>query len=132
MKGGLLPAIVIIGGYLAFEAHVMNKASHRLEPLYLYDQFVIAGEAATRCAESPPAQQEQFARNLAATERRTLAALSKAQPEIPEATLVADLAERRAAREAETAAEIARLGCDAPETRAMLKRYEIRAARRLG
>jgi hypothetical protein len=132
VKSGIIPVVILIGGYLAFEAHLMHKAAYRLEPLYLYDQFVIAGEAVARCGDPPAAELDQFIRNLQATERRTLAALRESRPDTPDDALAAELAERRAGREAETAAEIERLGCDAPETRAMLKRYEIRAARRLG
>jgi hypothetical protein len=132
VKSGLIPIVVLIGGYLAFEAHVLNKAAYRLEPLYLYDQFVIAGEAAVRCGDPPAAELDQFTRNLKATERRTLAALRESRPDTADDALAAELAARRATRVAETSAEIERLGCDAPETRAMLKRYEIRAARRLG
>lgn len=128
----MIPAILIIGGLLAFEAHTWRKAAYRMEPLHMYDQFVIVGEAAERCGDPTPELREQFARNLEARERRTLEALVEERPDTTEAALVAELAERRAERERETVAEIEQYGCDSTEIRMLLKRYEIRATRRLG
>jgi hypothetical protein len=128
----MLPAVLIIGGLLAFEAHTWRKAAYRMEPLYMYDQFVTAGVAARRCGDYPAELREQFARNLRAREDRTLAALAEERPHTSADEIAAEIAARRAEGEREVAAEIERNGCDSSEIRTLLKRYEIRASRRLG
>jgi hypothetical protein len=132
MKGALWPLLILGGGYVLVEGFLLHKAAHRLEPMYLYEQYVAAGEAMARCGDSDAERLAIFVHNRAAARDRVARELADSEPAPASAGIDSRLQRRSDALRAETAALVGRVGCDHAEVKTLLKRFEIRSRRRIG
>jgi len=118
---------LVVSGYLGFEIYTLKRLGYRTEPLFIYDRFLESRYGAQACGDLDPERLKKFERNLAAVERRALRDLGEADAQAGEQEITAKLASRRAGVEAETAALIAREGCDSIEAFKLKKSFENRA-----
>ncbi len=119
--------LIAIGGLAAIELYTWSKAKHRMEPIYIFDQFALAHHTVNRCGTPEPGQRQRFLRNLELTTVRTIKLLLGRNAD-QSAEQVAEMLEARdAAREQEVEALIAAGGCTDPQIKTYLKRFEIRA-----
>jgi hypothetical protein len=129
---GAIPAAVLITGYLAFELFTLQKAAHRMEPRYLFEQYVAAGRATELCGQPSQAQLERFEHNRRFARTRAASDLRERDGTLTDAEVDAQLetmiVETRGAVD-ELAAQV---GCDDLQLKTLLKRFEIRARRFIG
>ena len=115
--------ILVVVVYLGFELFGLHKARDRMEPGYVFNEFVGARRAAEACGVKD-SQKAAFVRNFVAVKARALDALLAAEPDTDAAAL---LATREQAREAEVDALIAAQSCGGKEVWRLLKLHEIRS-----
>ena len=115
--------ILVVVVYLGFELFGLHKARDRMEPGYVFNEFVGARRAAEACGVKD-SQKAAFERNFVAVKARALDALLAAEPDTDAAAL---LATREQAREAEVDALIAAQSCGGKEVWRLLKLHEIRS-----
>lgn len=121
----ILPAVVIVGAYLAFEAVAAANARPRMEADHIYPRLVQARVAAERCGGLPAAQVADFERVLERArdrlQREKAEADSLRGPDAVEAAIAA--LTRRA--EEEAAAALEPEGCEGAAARSLLRRHRI-------
>lgn len=124
--------ILFVAAYLLVEMYTLEKAKHRLEPLYILDQFLLANHAVDKCGNPSEQQMQRFRRNLEAVIRRTQKKLAESNPDKSAAQIKQIIDARKKAREQEVEAIIEQGDCTDPRMRTLLKRFEIRARLRVG
>jgi hypothetical protein len=124
--------LLVLAGYIGFELYALHRTSYRIEPAYIFDQFLSAHHAVVKCGNPGPGQLEQFRRNLRSVAGRAAEALRGEYPEQSLADIEAMINERSRQREREVDAIIEAGGCADPQIKTLLKRFEIRARLRVG
>lgn len=64
MKSGTVIALVVLTGYIGFEAYAVRKARYRTEPAYIYNMLVEAKAAAELCDTGDPELLGKFDKTL--------------------------------------------------------------------
>jgi hypothetical protein len=124
--------LLVLAGYIGFELYALHRTSYRVEPAYIFDQFLSAHHAAVECGQPHPKQLEQFRRNLRSVAGRAAKDLQEKYPEKSAADIEAMIDQRSRQREGEVDAIIEAGGCADPQIKTLLKRFEIRARLRVG
>jgi hypothetical protein len=127
INAGAIIAGAVVIGYLGFEIYSLKRLGYRTEPLFIYDRFVEARYGALACGDIDESRLAKFDQNLSSVERRALRDLREVNAQAGERQIAAMLASRRADVEADTAALIAREGCDSIEAFKLNKSFENRA-----
>lgn len=120
-----LPAVLIIGAYLAFEAVAAANARPRMEADHIYPRLVEARVAGERGGGIPPEQAAGFDRVLERARDRLERELASGEPPLEGAAIEARVA--ALARDAETRASAAldTDGCEGSNARSLLRRHRI-------
>jgi len=124
--------LIAIGGLASIELYTWSKAKHRMEPIYIFDQFSLANHAVERCGNPEPGQRKRFLRNLEVTTARTAKDLRQRHAEKTNEQVAEMLKARDRQREQEIEALVEAGDCADPEIEKYLKRFEIRAKLRVG
>jgi hypothetical protein len=132
MKQGYVPAVILVLGYAAFEGYAFHRAGHRLDPLYRYDQFSAAGEAATLCHNPEAERHANFIHNERSARDRARGALREQGPQRSAGAIELQMRTRREKQEQAVRAIVADRGCHDPQIKTLLKRFENRSRRRFG
>ena len=121
----ILPAVVIVGAYLAFEAVAAANARPRMEPDHIYPRLVEARVAAERCGGIPAAQVVGFERVLDRARDRLQRELAEADPPPAGTAVEAEIAALTRRAEGEAAAALDPEGCEGAAARSLLRRHRI-------
>jgi hypothetical protein len=124
--------ILVVAGYIGFELFALQRTKYRTEPLYIFDQFLLAHHAVTKCGSPEAGRLVQFRRNLRSVAARAARELAESSPESSPEQIEQMISARNAEREREVEAIVRAQGCDGPEIKTLLKRFEIRARLRVG
>ena len=127
MKPGTFLIILILLAYFGFEIFAISRVSYRMEPMYIFERFVAADRAMTRCGQPGSAMRSNFARNRASVRQRAKRELLKQNPAETAETIDRQLSEVIQSQETEVNALIDKLGCDDIEIFKLIKGYENRA-----
>jgi hypothetical protein len=128
----VIPFLLIVLGYVSFELFALQKTKHRVDPIYIFDQFLAANHAVMKCGRPEDGQLEQFRRNLKSVAARAAKALHERNPEKSTEQIDRMIKLRDDEREQEVDAIIEAQGCSDPHINTLLKRFEIRARLRVG
>ncbi|MEM1436370.1 MAG: hypothetical protein AAGG11_20135 [Pseudomonadota bacterium] len=124
--------VLLVGGYLAFEATHIYRFSHRMEPAYILDEFVVADRAVELCGDVAADKRSRFLKNLDIVRRRALAELETAPDPGTEGPHAQEaLVERVRQKEAEVEQHVAEHGCSDSQVWRWLKLHEIRGRLRV-
>lgn len=121
----ILPAVLIIGAYLGFEAVAAANARPRMEADHIYPRLVEARVAAERCGEIPAAQVAGFQRVLDRARDRLQRELAAGDPPLAPEAVEAEIATLTRGAEAEASAELDAAGCEGSAARGLLRRHRI-------
>ena len=121
----LLPFLLIVAAYVAFEFHAMSKAAYRMEPLYVFDQHASADQAQRLCGTAKAGAVGQFERNFVAVQRRATKGMQDDEPGVGVEAITRNLLERRANRFEEIGVLYAEEGCEGKQMRVWLRRFDI-------
>ena len=132
MSKGPLIAVLVVLGYIGFEAYSVHRVGYRMEAPYIFDQFVSAYRAASVCRTPEAEQQQKFLRNLSSVTKRAEKAWAKTQTGASPDAVERTAATRRKAAEEEVDALIETRGCEDMEVWKLLRRFEIYAKLNLG
>lgn len=116
--------LVIALVYFGFEIVVASRNGYRMEPEYVFGEFVSAAEAVSRCGTLKPVDAEKFNANFSYARRRAVAASIEKQPGEPAEAAEAVIAARESAVIEEVDNLVSELGCDDVELFGLRKRYE--------
>jgi hypothetical protein len=128
----MLPFIALVVGYIAFELYAVQKTKYRIDPVYIFDQFLSAHYAVRKCGNPENGQLQQFLRNLESVTARAANKLHERHPEKSTQEIDRMIAAQRTSREQEVEAIVKANGCSDPQITTLLKRFEIRARLRVG
>lgn len=132
MNKGAVLALVGLIGYLGFELYAVRKNGYRMEPTYIFSQYVAAGRAVALCGAPEGADTARFARNLDNVRRRAQMALKKTNPEFAPPEIEQEL-ERLTATSVSAVDDVVRSdGCQGREIWKQRRRYEIYARTNTG
>jgi hypothetical protein len=127
MRTGPVIAVLVLAGYVGFEAWAVKRSGHLIEPANIFDQYIAIDQAAGRCGAPDEKQRKDFERNLAAVTRRARADLAESNATEPADLLDQRLRERADARRAGVDAVIDNQGCESKEIWKLVKLHEQRA-----
>lgn len=130
-KATLGLTVLLIAGYIGFEATHVYRFKHRMETGYILDELVVADRAVELCGEVPEAQRERFLHNLGVMRRRALAELEAAGGSEPDAAVEPTLEARLDEKRAEVEAHVAEYGCSDSQVWRWMKLHEVRARLRV-
>ena len=125
-KGGIL-FLLLAAGYVGFELYILQQTGYRTEPLFIFDKFVTADQAAARCPGPDAGQRERFARNLQSVRRRAMREVAETNPQWAPPKVERTIAERAAQKRGEVDAMVDARGCDDSAVWELLKGFENRA-----
>ncbi len=129
MKTGNILFVLIVLGYFALEAYVASRVAYRMEPDYIFSEYVTAARAVELCGSLKPVDAENFQANYNYVKQRAIDA--EEQPtESSESTGPSSL-EQEAAGRREVEALVDELGCKDIELFKLRKRYENLARQNL-
>lgn len=117
-----LAFVIIVIGYIGFEAHVISRNAYRMEPIFIFGTFVDASQAIERCGPLKPVDSDKFNANL-----NYMKHLAQADTQEDAATIDAQENERRRLVDD----LVSEFGCDHIELFQLRKRYEQLARRNL-
>lgn len=118
--------ILIVVVYLGFELFGLHKARNRMEPGYVFNEFVGARRAVALCPDEAR-ETADFERNFKAVTERAISALAESSPDSTIELITSQVNSQRKTRESEVAALVAAEGCDSKTVWRLLKLYEIRS-----
>ena len=127
MNIGTIIAVVVVIGYIAFEVSTLYQLRHRMEPLYVFDEFVTADRATAKCGAPGPEERDDFLRNFAVVERNALADLAETSPNDSTEAHSAMLEQLRNDRIQEVDLFIEENGCQDQMAWRWVKLHEVRA-----
>jgi hypothetical protein len=127
MRTGPVIAILILAGYVGFEAWVVKRSGHLIEPLNIFDQYIAIDRAATACGALDEDQRKDFQRNLDAVTRRARDDLAQIHATEPASAIDRRLRDRADVQRASVDAVIGAGGCQSKEIWKLLKLHEQRA-----
>ena len=116
--------LIIALGYFGFEMVVASRNGYRMEPEYVFGEFVSAAQAISQCGPLKPVDAEKFNANYRYARRRAVAAVTEKQPGKPAAAIEATVQAQEAAGREEVRNLVDELGCDDVELFGLRKRYE--------
>ncbi len=131
MKKEAFFGLLVVAGYIALEGYAAKRAAHRMEPLFIFDQFIRSDRAVEVCGGHHQETLSRFERNLEGVRRHAVRDLAKSHPEASAQTLEAMAQTRAEEKRAEVDAEIAAEGCDGTSLFAHRKRFGIWANKRV-
>jgi hypothetical protein len=132
MKPIPILVVLVVAGYVGFELFALQRTKYRTEPLYIFDQFLLAHHAVTKCGSPGEGRLAQFRRNLRSVAARAARELAESNPESSPEQIERMIDARDAEREREVDAIVQAKGCEDPQIKTLLKRFEIRARLRVG
>lgn len=132
MKKEALVGILVVAGYVGLEGYAASRAAHRMEPLFIFDQFIRADRAVEVCGGHDETTRERFARNLEVVRRNAERDLADAHPKADPGDAEAMAKARANEKRAEVDAEIDAEGCDGKAVWTHRKRFEIWSRKNLG
>ena len=124
MKGGVLVFVLLMVGFFGMEMYAAKRNSYRMQPDYIYAQFVGAAHAVDLCAVDTSENRVRFDRNRDYARQRAAAMLA----ENAGADATAQLTALEATTRDEAAALLAEKGCDDMAAWRLLKRYDLLAS----
>ena len=116
--------LVIALGYFGFELLVASRNGYRMEPEFVFGEFVGAAQAIDQCGPLKPVDAEKFNANFRYARRRAVDAVAEKQPGEPAAASEAAVQAQEAAGRKEVEKLVEALGCDDVELFGLRKRYE--------
>lgn len=122
-----LPFLLCFGAYIGLELFAARSVGYRFEATWILDQFAAEAEAVARCGGKEPDRLARFQRNYDVVVRRAQRELAELEEAGDAEAIAAEVEAQRRAREAEVAAIVAEAGCDDPQIRTLLKRFDIHA-----
>ncbi|MEM9152337.1 MAG: hypothetical protein AAGB19_18035 [Cyanobacteria bacterium P01_F01_bin.3] len=131
MRVSTIIAILFVGGYIAFELTAIHRNQYRLEPVFIFQEFVTADQAVQRCGDPDVSERENFLNNLAAVRANALADISMRSLEDDDASNSNELAALRDAKIIEVNEFIDVNGCDDQTVWRWVKLHEVRSRLRL-
>lgn len=118
--------ILVVVVYLGFELFGLHKARDRMEPGYVFNEFVGARHAVALCADGER-RNADFERNFNAVTERAIRALAESSLDSTIEQATARVSLQQKTRESEVDALVAAEGCDGEQVWRLLKLYEIRS-----
>ncbi|MEM8564508.1 MAG: hypothetical protein AAGF57_19870 [Pseudomonadota bacterium] len=131
MRVSTIVAILFVGGYIAFELTAIHRNQYRLEPVFIFEEFVTADQAAQRCGEPDDNERQAFLSNYAVVRANALADLSVLGARDEELSNSDELDALYAAKVLEVNAFIDANGCDDQTVWRWVKLHEVRSKLRL-
>lgn len=123
MKSGVVLAAIAVIGFLAFELYAATRNGYRMEPAFVFGEFVEARRGSQRCAAPTNEQQEQFDHNYAWARYRAGNDRAEADPAPSRTEIDAWLASREAELVAAVDARVDELDCKHPDVRKLVLRF---------
>ncbi|MEM1154529.1 MAG: hypothetical protein AAGI44_10325 [Pseudomonadota bacterium] len=127
MRFSTIVAILFVGGYIAFELTAIHRNQYRLEPVFIFEEFVTADQAAQRCGDPDASERKDFLSNLAAVRANALEDLSVRNVEDDDSSNNGELDALRDAKVMDVNAFIDANGCDDPTVWRWVKLHEVRS-----
>ena len=122
-----LPFMLVFAVYIGMEMVAAHRIGYRMDATWSLDQYAAEAVAIEACAEPDPDRLARFHRNFEVLVRRAERELGELEGAGDAETIAAEVAARRAAREAEVTAIIAEAGCEDPRIVTHVKRFAIHA-----
>ncbi len=116
--------LVIALGYFGFEIVVASRNAYRMEPEYVFGEFVSAAQAVSQCGPLKQVDAEKFNANYRYARRRAVTAGVEKRPDEPVAASEAAVQAQEAAGRDEVEKLVEELGCGDVELFGLRKRYE--------
>ncbi len=115
---------VFVIGYFALEIVVASRNAYRMEPEFIFGEFVAASQAVTLCGTLKPAEAGRFDANFSYAKRRAIDAAGQARTTESTAAIEAFVRSQEADGRREVDGLVDRLGCEDIEVFKLRKRYE--------
>ena len=129
MKSGPVLAVLVVIGYVGFEAYAVYKVSYRTEPTYLHNMLVKAKTVVQACAADTDRDVEGFERTLARVTQKFKLEIAAQSPHGDGNAIDEAIATKAAASQRAAEVEVAKLGCEHLEIRNHMKRFDIYASK---
>lgn len=115
---------VIAVGYFALEVFVASRNAYRMEPEFIFGEFVAAAHAVSLCGTLKTAESERFDANYSYARRRAVDAVGQARTAESPAAIEAFVRSRETDGRREIDGLVENLGCGDIEVFKLRKRYE--------
>lgn len=124
MKASAIPFILIVVAYFGLEVYVASRNAYRMEPEFIFGQFVGASQAVGRCGPLKAVESAKFDANYRYARRRAASAIAEERASDAPAVIEGIVREQGTAGQREVDALTDELGCDDIELFKLRKRYE--------
>lgn len=116
--------VVIVMGYFALEIFVVSRNAYRMEPAFIFGEFVGASHAVSLCGTLKPAESDRFDANYSYARRRAIDATAQDRAADSPETIEALVRSLEADGRREVDGLVEKLGCADIELFKLRKRYE--------
>jgi predicted HTH transcriptional regulator len=124
MRFGTAFFVLLVAGYVGFELYALQRNRYRMEPQFIFGNFVMAARAADVCGVPKRAAVDQFQRRYATARQRAIQAQAQANPKMSVADITARIGDQEETVSREIDALVGEQGCKGKAVWKLQKRFE--------